>query len=113
MTTRARWITLVLLLVVLGLVALYVFNSNLTMSSEEQESEVPVVHGWVIQPGQTRTWLAEHVGPLDQYRCPGKGGVNGTPDPGTSVSNSAGLTIETAEDGTVTATCEPGPPGNA
>jgi hypothetical protein len=67
---------------------------------------------WVVQPGETLTLSADDVRPDDLYRCPGKGGVNGTPPPGAGVAGSGGLSVETALDGTVTAHCEPGPPGN-
>ena len=42
----------------------------------------------------------------------GRGGVVGTPDRGHGVGGSDRFSIETAPDGTVTAHCEPGPPGN-
>ena len=42
---------------------------------------------WVVQPGQTLTLSADDVGPDDLYRCPGKGGVKGTPEPGHLVGN--------------------------
>lgn len=67
---------------------------------------------WVVHPGETLTFSADEVHPHDLYRCPGKGGVNGTPEPGHGVGGSGGFSVETAGDGTVTAYCEPGPPGN-
>jgi hypothetical protein len=67
---------------------------------------------WIVQPGETLTLWADDVRPDDRYRCPGKGGVNGTPPPGAGVGGSGGLSVETALDGTVTVRCEPGPPGN-
>ena len=110
MSTRARWIVFgVVALLALGSIALYWFNSNLTQATVE---ETAVVHRWVVQPGQTRTWEPDDVGPDDRYRCPGKGGVNGTPEPGKGVGGSGGFSVETALDGTVTAYCEPGPPGD-
>jgi hypothetical protein len=102
MTTRTRWLLIGIgVLVVLGL--LYWFNSDLQMES---------VKNWVVQPGETLTLQPDEVGPDDEYRCPGKGGVNGTPEPGTGVGNSGGLSVTTANDGTVTVECEPGPAGN-
>jgi hypothetical protein len=67
---------------------------------------------WIIQPGETLRLSADEVHPDDRWRCPGKGGVNGTPEPGRGVANSGGFQVETAADGTVTARCEPGPAGN-
>jgi hypothetical protein len=67
---------------------------------------------WIIQPGETLRLSADEVIPDDRWRCPGKGGVNGTPEPGRGVANSGGFQVETAADGTVTARCEPGPAGN-
>src|SRR5262245_29191750 len=62
---------------------------------------------WVVKPGETETLRPMETDTDDQYRCRGKGGVHGTPDRGTGVGNSGGLTVETADDGTVTVTCEP------
>lgn len=67
---------------------------------------------WIVQPGETLTLTADEVHADDLYRCPGKGGVNGTPPPGHGVGGSGGFSVVTQEDGTVTASCEPGPPGN-
>jgi hypothetical protein len=100
----------VVLLVVLGLLTLYYFNSNLTESTVEEGGSDG--RTWVIQPGDTLTLTADEVGPDDLYRCEGKGGVNGTPDPGHGVGGSGGFSVETASDGTVTLSCEPGPPGD-
>lgn len=103
MSTRARWIVIdVVLVIVLGVVALYLFNTNLQRGPKT----------WVVQPGETLTLSANEVHPDDLYRCPGKGGVNGTPDPGHGVGGSGGFSLETASDGTVTLYCEPGPPGD-
>jgi hypothetical protein len=105
--TRLRWALLgVAAVVVIASVALYALDANLTLSSETDRRT------WVVQPGETLTLSADEVGPDDLYRCPGKGGVNGTPDRGTGVGGSGGFSVETADDGTVTAYCEPGPPGN-
>ena len=104
MSTRVRW-TVVggALLVVLGLVALLVLNYP-------REQRGPKT--WVVEPGETLTLSADEVHPDDLYRCPRKGGVKGTPPPGHGVAHSGGLSVETDVDGTVTAQCEPGPPGN-
>ena len=67
---------------------------------------------WIIQPGEMLRVSADEVLPEDRWRCTGKGGVNGTPEPGHGVFNSGGFGVETAADGTVTARCEPGPGGN-
>jgi hypothetical protein len=108
MSARARWIAVgVLAVIVLGVAALYWFNTNLTQR--------PVEHGphtWAVQQGAPLVLLPTDVDPGDEYICPGGGRKVGTPDPGTGVTDLAGLSVETAEDGTVTATCEPGPPGN-
>ena len=110
MSARTRWIALgVALVVVLGLVALYVYKSRASFGTMDVEREPKT---WVVQPGETLSLTADEVGPDDVYRCSGKGGVDSTPDPGTSVTNSAGITVEYGEDGIVTVTCEPGPPGN-
>jgi hypothetical protein len=107
-TRRARWIVLgVVLVLVLGLAALYWFNR---IPVTVMDSDGP--RTWVVQPGETLTLSADEVHPDDLYRCPGKGGVNGTPDRGTGVGGSGGVSVETASDGTVTLSCEPGPAGN-
>jgi hypothetical protein len=67
---------------------------------------------WVVQPGETLMLSPDDVRPDDLHRCQGKGGVNGTPPPGTGVSGSGGLSVMTALDGSVTTLCEPGPPGS-
>jgi hypothetical protein len=109
MSTPVRWIVAgVVLLLVLGLVVLYLFNMNLPMSSTEQQGG-PL---WVVLPGDSITLAPVEVGPDDKYLCERKGSINGTPRRGTGVSNSEGLSVETAENGTVTVSCEPGPPGS-
>jgi hypothetical protein len=92
--------------VMLGVVALFVFNAVLTRGADRDPKT------WVVQPGQTLTLSSDEVHSDDVYRCPGKGGVNGTPDPGHGVGGSGGFSVETDPDGNVTAYCEPGPPGN-
>lgn len=67
---------------------------------------------WIVPRGETLTLSPFDVHPDDLYRCPGKGGVDGTPKPGHGVSSGGEFSVSTAADGTVTARCEPGPPGN-
>lgn len=102
MSARARWALGVASVTVLGIVAVSLFNTNLNRGPKT----------WVVQPGETLTLSADEVHPDDLYRCPGKGGVNGTPDPGHGVGGSGGFSVATEDDGTVTAYCEPGPPGD-
>jgi hypothetical protein len=104
----ARWIVLeVVLLLVLGLAALYWFNTNRTGVTLE---EVDGRRTWIIQPGDTGRLSSDEVRPHDRYRCAGKDGFIGTPEPDHAIGGSGGLTVETASDGTVTLYCEPGPP---
>jgi hypothetical protein len=106
MSTPARWIVLeVVLLLVLGLAALYWFNTNRTGVTLE---EVDGQRTWIIQPGDTGRLPSDEVRPDDWYRCEGKGGFIGTPEP-DHVGGSDGFWVETAFDGTVTMYCEPGP----
>jgi hypothetical protein len=67
---------------------------------------------WIVRRGETLTVSILDSHPDDLWRCPGKGGVNGTPPPRHWVGGSSGFPVGTDEDGTVTASCEPGPPGN-
>ena len=67
---------------------------------------------WIIHPGDEVKLSSGDVGPDDLYRCEGKGGVNGTPRPGTGVVSGGMFSVETAEDGTVSLWCEAVPPGN-
>jgi hypothetical protein len=110
MSTRVRWFVVGVVLLVLGLAALYYFNSNLTQSTVEEGGFDG--RTWVVKPGDTLTLTAEEVGPADRYRCEGKGGVNGTPDPGHGVISGGDFQVTTDLDGTVKLACEPGPPGN-
>ena len=119
MSARARWTVVgAAIVVALSLGALYWLNTDLTMGTNLQGDEIhpsqaPEPKTWIVRPGETLTLTADETGPDDVYRCPGKGGVIGTPDRGRGVGGSGGLSVETAMDGTVRATCEPGPPGNA
>ena len=84
------------------------------------ESDVPAVgpspagspRVIVIEPGDRVTFAPDEVDVGDVIECRGKGGVT-VPEPGVGVGSSAGVEAETREDGSVVATCEPGPPGNA
>ena len=67
---------------------------------------------WIIQPGETLRLSADEVIAEDEWVCPGKGGVVGTPDPGYGVGGSGGFSIEVLADGMVVIRCEPGRPGN-
>ncbi len=107
MSTHARWIVLdVVLLLVIGLAALYWFNNLNDVTVEEVDGR----RTWIIQPGDTVRLSSDEVGPDDWYRCEGKGGYIGTPEPDHGIGDSHGLWVETAFDGTVTLYCEPGPP---
>jgi len=107
-THPARWIVLeVVLLLVLGLAALYWFNTDRTGVTLE---EVDGRRTWIIQPGDTGRLSSGAVRPNDWYRCEGKDGFIGTPEPEHGIGGSGGFTVETASDGTVTLYCEPGPP---
>jgi hypothetical protein len=109
LTTRARWFLIaVAILVVLGLVALYVFNANLTMGTIFERDPKT----WIVQRGETLRVPADQVLPKDRWECPGKGGSTGTPPPGHGVGSSGGFSMGVDMEGNVTAYCEPGPPGN-
>jgi len=102
MSDRARWAVLAgvaVVVVIVVIVVLLIVKEPVGRRSAQT---------WVVQPGETLTISADDVRPDDRYRCPRKGGVNGTPPPGTGVGGSGGLSVETALDGTVTARCEPG-----
>ena len=96
---RARWVS-----VTVGAATLVIVAVAFMVGGSDREPKT-----WIIQPGETLRVSAGEVLPEDRWRCPGKGGVNGTPEPGHGVANSGGFQIETAPDGTVTATCEEGP----
>jgi hypothetical protein len=100
---RIRWTLISLAFAVVLSAAVVIFNGG--------PNRAPTT--WVVQPGHRLVLSSDEVLPDDRYRCPGKGGVNGTPEPGHGVGGSGGLSVETGADGTVIVTCEPGPPGNA
>jgi hypothetical protein len=99
---RIRWTLISLAFAVLLTAAVVIFSGGPERAPRT----------WVVQPGHRLVLSAEQVVPDDRYRCPGKGGVNGTPEPNHGVGGSGGLSVETRADGTVIASCEPGPPGN-
>ena len=107
MSTRARWIVLgVALVLVLGLVALYWFNSNLTGVTVEGSSGRRT---WTIQCGDTVKLSADEVAPGDGYRCEVDGGaygVEGTPPLGEA-SWSGAFSVATIDRGTVILSCDP------
>jgi hypothetical protein len=106
MTARAGWVLIAgAIVVVLGLVALFLFNGTLTRERDPKT--------WIVQRGETLRVPADQVLPEDRWECPGKGGSAGTPPPGHGVGGSGGFSMEVDMDGNVTAYCEPGPPGNA
>lgn len=103
--TRARWIVLgVVLLVLLGFGVLFWFNMKVTSVGMTESNGRRT---WTIEPGDNVTLNADEVRPDDHYRCQLDGssfGVSETPAPGGT--GSAGpLTVSTAEDGTVTLMC--------
>lgn len=107
MTPRTLWAVVVVRFVVTVIVALIVMNATRGARVEHGP------HTWVVQPGERMTLSADEADPGDEYICPGKDRVVGTPLPGRGVGSSGGISVDTAPDGTVTAYCEPGPPGNA
>ncbi len=115
MSARARWIVVgVLLLLVLGLVGLYVFNTNLTGVTLTEAGDRRT---WIVQSGETVKLAADEVEGEDRYACEIDGEVvytiDGTPSVGT-VSWSGDFIVSTTSDGggTVILTCLPDPPGN-
>jgi hypothetical protein len=109
MTPRAGWFLVALaIVVVLGLVALYVFNANLMMGTIFDRDPKT----WIVQRGETLRVRADQALPEDRWECPGKGGSTGIPPRGHGVGGSGGFSMEVDMEGNVTAYCEPGPPGN-
>jgi hypothetical protein len=97
-----RWTLISLAFAVLLTAAVVIFSGGPTRAPKT----------WVVQPGQRIVLSADEVLPDDRYECPRKGGVIGTPPRGHGVGGSGGISVETRPDGTVIASCEPGPPGN-
>ena len=107
MSTRVRWFVFGgALFVLLGMVALSMLNSNPRMFSERDDG---IRHVWIVRQGHMRTWQADDVSSDDTYRCPGHPAIHYTPEPGTGYTEGGGLSVSTAEDGTVTARCGSGP----
>ena len=101
-SARARWT-----IVAVGVVATFLVANRPT--------GVRMPHGagaWVVQPGETLTLSPEEVHPgaypADEYICPGKGRVVGTPEPGQTFVNGR-LVVETLAGGSVTAGCSDTP----
>lgn len=65
-----------------------------------------------IEPGERVVFGPGEVAEGDIIRCRGKGGVTVQP-PGFGAGSSGGIDAETRLDGSVVATCEPGPPADA
>jgi len=66
---------------------------------------------WTIDWGKSLTLPRGRLHPDDTFRCKNGAGVNGVPMPGHGVGNSLGLSVSTAEDGSVTASCDPNSKG--
>lgn len=107
MSTRARWIVLgVALVLVLGVLALYWLNTNLTGVTVEGSSGRRT---WIVQGGDTLKLSADEVGPDDRYRCEVDGGVytvEGTPPLGEA-SWSGDFSVATIDPGNVILSCQP------
>ena len=67
---------------------------------------------WTVKDGTNRTFQPQQLTPEDRFRCSDGGGTVGVPAPGSGVGNSSGISASTNLDGSVTVTCQPGPPGN-
>ena len=99
MSARARWIVVgVVLLLLLGLVALYWFNTNLTKSTDQERGPKT----WVTDEDTTLTVQAEELHPDDRFGCSGPS----VEAPPFAFSKSvSGGTVRTAGDGSVTLRC--------
>ena len=102
MAGRIRWTLISLAFAVLLTAAVVMFGGG--------PERAPTT--WVVQPGQRLVLSADEVRTDDVFRCPQEGGVIGTPPLDHGVGGSGGLSVRTESDGTVVASCEPGPPGN-
>ena len=101
MSARARWIVVGVVLVVLSLVALYWFNSSLTMSTVGTRAPKT----WVTDEGTTLTVQAEELHPDDRFAC---SGPSVEAPPFAFSKGVPGGTIRTAGDGSVTLRCYEG-----
>lgn len=110
MTVRGRWVVsgagLVLVVVLVAWYVVYGVTAGPEVVGERQPKT------WTVQPGETLTLSADEVRPDDSYRCPGLTRIDFTPHAGTGFSDIHGFYVFTAEDGTVTASCQPGPPAD-
>lgn len=110
MSARVRWVVLgVVLLLVLGLAALYWFNANLAgVTLEESDGQ----RTWNVQSGGAVKLSADDVRPSDRYTCDEIGARSvDAPSPGRQIARQGVkgvISVETAEDGDVTITCERG-----
>jgi hypothetical protein len=111
MGARSRWIAIgVLVLIVLGLVALYWFNTNLADAALEESDGRRT---WIIGAGEEVTLSVDEVQPEDHFRCEGiDAAVEGRPGRGRMVASqgapSGVIQVESAEDGDVTVSCDTG-----
>lgn len=90
----------------LGFVALYWLNTNLTGVTVEESSGRRT---WIVQGGDTLKLSADKVGPNDRFRCEVDGGVNtveGTPALGEA-SWSGEFSVATIDRGNVVLSCDP------
>lgn len=93
-------------MLVLGVVVLYWFNTNLTGVTVEESSGRRM---WIVQGGDTFKLSADEVGPDDRYRCEVDGGaytVKGTPPLGRA-SWAGDFLVATIDRGAVILTCDP------
>jgi hypothetical protein len=89
---------LIVLMLVVGTVIVVVAG---IVGASEREPRV-----WTIDWGETLTLPPGRLHPDDVFQCKNGAGVGGVPAPGTGVGNSLGMSVTTAADGTLTATCD-------
>ncbi len=108
MSARVRWIALgVVLLLVLGVVALNWFNTNLTMSTDQERGPKT----WLVQPGETLRVSADDVLLDDRFDCAGEGFTTGGQRYGDVLNapdSLAWTAVIVDEEGNVTLRCQPG-----
>ena len=93
-------------MLVLGVVALYWSNANLTGMTVEESSGRRV---WIVQGGDTFKLSADEVDPDDGYRCEVDGGyytVEGTP-PSGEATWSGDFSVASIDRGSVILSCDP------
>jgi hypothetical protein len=101
MSARVRWIILGVVLVVLGVAAVYWLNASLTMSTVE--TRVPKT--WVTGAGTTLTIEAKERHPDDRFGC---GGPSHKAPRVAFTQWVPGGSMRTAADGSVTLRCYEG-----